>query len=245
MKNILEFNNFVKKYKKVNEGGGAGKDIKFSEINYDLMLVATASGIQLQKKEVSVDETIDIVGYQDGLSNIYTDGLFDVDLEYSINFDKFKNLTVAKIKQYSSNLFSDVDDDVTMGDMLSGENAQITLRTEGGGAASYMYGGGWILQKIKKDETIKIDVFEIGDGGNEYLNGANVIDLLSMTCDLVVNVVLKATDKMENMWNDIFEPQFYSDYIANFDGNKADMLSEEDFYSDQEQALKDLYCKIE
>jgi hypothetical protein len=202
MKKILEFKTFCKNYHKVNEGGGAGKDIIFNGIGYDLELKLTKTGIEVIKKHVYIDEPIDIIGYQDGRRNIDSEGLFDVELQYSIDLEKLNNLTIDRVHYYTDRLFNGYDDEnITIHSILSDEaddDDEIIFDCSGYGKTSYMYGAGWFTSHLKKDTIIKVDAFDISP------NVTNIVDMLISECDLKINIILKATDQMEETWNDIF-----------------------------------------
>lgn len=236
MKKILEFNKFIQKFV-LNEGGGAGKNFSFNDITFDIKLKYSNGKISEIKKEVDLGDVFDLSGYNEGLSNIKTD-IFETELVYTIDEEKMKNLTVKEIEHYNF-VFTDKNDDENLYDISKSEDILIDI--EGGGKLEYMYGAGWLTPHVEKDQIIALNMDDLTDGYNTWIDNKNVYDCLYDFIKVKVN--LKLTEKFCDLWKDLFiDPETYEEYLKNVtDGD--DVMGEEEFYEFQYDNLVDKYCE--
>lgn len=236
MKKILEFNKFIQKFV-LNEGGGAGKNFSFNDITFDIKLKYSNGKISEIKKEVDLGDVFDLSGYNEGLSNIKTD-IFETELVYTIDEEKMKNLTVKEIEHYNF-VFTDKNDDENLYDISKSEDILIDI--EGGGKLEYMYGAGWLTPQVEKDQIIALNMDDLTDGYNTWIDNKNVYDCLYDFIKVKVN--LKLTEKFCDLWKDLFiDPETYEEYLKNVtDGD--DVMGEEEFYEFQYNNLVDKYCE--
>lgn len=242
MKIILEYNNFIKKYKAINEGGGAGKDIKFKDFSFDIALNYSKGILSLVKKNVELGDTIDIVGYQDGLRDIKTEELFETSISYVINEENLANLTVKNIRYYTHELFDGIDETKTLKELS--EESDIDIVITGGGTIEHMYGGGWITPKFEKDSVLTLNMNELNDGYDSWINNANIYDCLDKYCEISITANLKALEKFDGLWKELFfDYETYEDYLKSLGTDNIDTLSEEDFYNQKQEDLRIKYCE--
>lgn len=244
MKYLLEFNTFNKKYRKLNEGGGAGKEFIFEDVEYGLSFEYSESGLNLINKHVGLGDKLDINGYQDGLQNINTEGLFETDITHNLTAEKVGSIKISDIVYHVGvgTLFPEYTNDMTLRDVVeNGETIKINL--SGNGELQYMHGGGYIHSIISENQIIKISTDDIrGDYSNmDYINDVDVIGLFGKY-KFEAELILKATKKMETMWKDIFNPETYSEYLERIVGDDEKQMSEDEFYEQQREILEFEYC---
>lgn len=225
MKYILEFN----QYKKLNEGGGAGKNFEFEDIGYDLRFEYSKDGLKLTKKEVTLGEKMDIIGYYDGRRNIPTEGCFETDIQYTFSEEKLGNVTVAQIIYFTGedfllmgNPISDYGREKTLKEIVQEEDGVIDIQITGSGSVEHMYGAGWLTPSMNKGTEIKIDIIDIhGEWAIEdYMDDKNVQGLMFpysvfakqfKSPDFIADIILKATEKFEEVWEEIFNSDLDDD----------------------------------
>lgn len=236
MKKILEFNKFIQKFV-LNDGGGAGKEFTFNDISFEIQLKYSDGNISEIKKTYSLGDVFDLSGYNEGLNNIKTD-IFEAELIYTIDNEKLKNLTVKEIEHYNY-VFTDKDDNENLFDISKEEDVIITI--EGGGKLEYMYGGGWLTPHVEKDQIIALNMDDLNDGYNTWINNKNVYDCLY---DIVkVKINLKLTEKFCELWQELFiDINTYEDYVKTVT-DSDDVMGEEEFYEYQQEMLVDKYCE--
>jgi hypothetical protein len=245
MKYLLEFVNFNKNYKKLNEGGGAGKEFSFDDIEYRLLFEFSEDGLKLINKHVSLGDKLDIIGYEDGLRNINVEGLFETDIIHNLTTEKVGSIKISDIVYHVGVgvLFPEYTNDMTLQDVVeNGETIKINL--SGNGKLEYMYGRGYMLSTISENQILKIDTDDIsGDYSNmDYINDIDVVSLFGKY-GFNVQLTLKATKRMETMWKDIFNPETYSGYLKRIANSETEeQLSEDDFYEQQYELLEYEYC---
>lgn len=241
MKFILEFKEYNQK-NKLNEGGGAGKEFKFYDLSYDLKFEYSKDSLKLIKKEVNLGEKLDIIGYDDGMDNISMEDLFESDIKYTLTAEQVGSITVGQVEYNVGNgvLFSEYNKETTLKDIVE-KGKTIEIGVGGSGDLEYMHGAGWILSTIDKDTTLTIDVDNIsGDYSmNDYIDGVEVYGLLSKV-GFTAHIILKATEKFEQLWDDLFvNNSYYQDYLDSFDeGDGEEPLSEDDFYEQEQDDLR-------
>ena len=218
MKYILEFN----QYHKLNEGGGAGKNFEFEDIGYDLKFEYSKDGLKLISKEVTLGDKMDLIGYQDGRRNISTEGLFETDIKYTFSEEKLGNVTVGQIIYFtgedmwltSSLHVSDYDKETTLKEIVQ-KGDTIDIQITGSGSVEYMYGAGWLTPSMDKGTEIEINIDNMSGewGMMDYIDDKNVQGLMFpysyfakefKSPDFTAEIVLKATEKFEEVWDDIF-----------------------------------------
>ena len=213
MKIITEYFEFVKKSKlsKINEGGGAGKEIKL-EASFEIELLYTKSGIKEVKKYLEVENSMDIIGYQDGMRGISTDGIFNETLNYNINVEQLSKITMKDIRYNVGNDFMlEYSDETTLSDIIN-KGIRIPIKISGSGDLKKMYGRGWTTPVIRKNDTISFDTDNF-DGLECYMFGKNIYDLM----DCTITIDIKFTEKGDLLWNDLFfdndGTEEYQDYL--------------------------------
>lgn len=214
MKYILEFN----QYHQLNEGGGAGKNFEFDEIGYDIKFQYSKDGLKLVSKEVTLGDKLDIIGYYDGQRNIPTDGLFETDIQYTFSEEKLAKVTVAQVIYFVGEgvLFEDYDENTTFKEIVE-KGDTIDIQITGSGSVEHMYGAGWLTPSVDKDTEITIDITDISGewAVMDYIDDVNVQGLMfpymyfadkfkSQSPEFSASIVLKATQKFVDTWNDIF-----------------------------------------
>jgi len=220
MKVLKNYNGFVtEKLKMINEGGGAGKDLIFDDVNFQILLEYSDKKLTLIKKELDLGDKLDIIGYDDGMRDIKIENLFEEELNYVIDLEKLSNLTVKKVNYYSGQ-YDEYPDEMTLGEIS--ENEKIQIEISGSGEFSYMLGAGWMHVIIEKDDVVFDTSLDLHDDYDSYIDDINIYDCLGANCDLDVTIKLVATEEFENLWSDLFDS-------SNFENFKEEtMKSEED-----------------
>ncbi len=220
MKVLKNYGGFVtEKLKMINEGGGAGKDLIFDDVNFQILLEYSDKKLTLIKKELDLGDKLDIIGYDDGMRDIKIENLFEEELNYVIDLEKLSNLTVKKVNYYSGQ-YDEYPDEMTLGEIS--ENEKIQIEISGSGEFSYMLGAGWMHVTIEKDDVVFDTSLDLHDGYDSYIDDINIYDCLGANCDLDVTIKLVATEEFENLWSDLFDS-------SNFENFKEEtMKSEED-----------------
>jgi hypothetical protein len=239
MKLILEYNDFLKKYKKINEGGGAGKEIKFDDFEFELKFSYKNGKLELLNKSANIGDKLDIKGYQDGMENISTEDLFETEITYKLDEKLLGDLTIGQIEYYNLDIFNKEDDKNKTLRELSDE-VELKISVYGSGEMKKMYGSGYILSMIDKDDILHFSMGDLNDGYDSYINDRNIYDCLDKYCGLSIDVSLKATEKMQQLWEDLFkDDETYDDYLNGLsEDEKEDSLSEDDFYQQKQDDLK-------
>lgn len=243
---IKEFKTFKEKYQKINEGGGAGKDFKFSCIEGNLDLKITKEGVEVIKNETKGCDSLDILGYQDGIRGLDPNKLFEMKMEYSLKEDELKNMTFGEIKdRIGKDKYENVEDEKTIGQYLEEGNELILNIEVGGSEYHHMFGAGFMLSILSKGGTIEFDIFDMegGDGFTSiYMDGKyNEDGLLHNILD--TTIVLTANEAMENVYKEVFvDNPSYEEYIENFnDDEGVEPMDEELFYETRFEHIKDEY----
>jgi len=246
MKFILEFKEYSKK-NKLNEGGGAGKEFTFDDLSYDIKFEYSKEGLKLVSKSVELGDKLDIIGYQDGMRDISTEGLFEADITYTLTSEQVGSITVGQIDYYIGDgvLFSEYDKETTLKEIVEKTGEVIELGVNGSGDLEYMYGAGWLTPHVDKETILNINVDNIrGDYSiNDYIEDKEVYSLLSKA-GFTANITLKATEKFEQLWKELFiDTPYYQDYLDEFEkefGEDSDEepLSEDDFYQQHQDDMQ-------
>jgi len=242
---VVFFDGFYKN--KLNEGGGAGKEFKFYDSSYDIKFEYSKEGLKLVTKSVELGDKLDIIGYQDGMSDISMEGLFEADITYTLTSDQVGSITVGQIEYYVGKgvLFSEYDKETTLKEIVEKTDESIELNVNGSGDLEYMYGAGWLTPHVDKDTVINIDIDNIrGDYSiNDSIEGKDVYGLLSKA-GFKANITLKATEKFEQFWKELFiDTPYYQDYLDEFEkefgeDSEDSPLSEEDYYQQYQDDLQ-------
>ena len=246
MKFILEFKEYSNK-NKLNEGGGAGKEFKFEDLSYDLKFEYSKEGLKLVTKNVELGEKLDIIGYQDGMSDISTEGLFEADITYTFTSEQVGSITVGQIEYHIGKgvLFSEYDKETTLKEIVGKTGEVIELGVGGSGEMEYMHGAGSMLSHIDKETTISMDIDNIrGDYSiNDSIEGKDVYGLLSKA-GFTAKITLKATERFEQLWKELFvDTPYYQDYLDEFqkefgEDSKEEPLSEDDYYQQHQEDMQ-------
>lgn len=219
MKYILEFKQYNTK-NKLNEGGGAGKNFEFEDIGYDLKFKYSKDGLKLISKEVTLGDKMDLIGYQDGRRNIPTEGLFETDIEYTFSEEKLGNVTVGQIIYFTgedmwlTNELHVSDYETTLKEIVQ-KGDTIDIQITGSGSVEHMYGAGWLTPSMNNGTEIKIDIIDISGEWSmtDYIDDKNVQGLMFpysvfakqfKSPDFTADIILKATEKFEEVWDNIF-----------------------------------------
>jgi len=241
MKYILEFKQYFTK-NKLNEGGGAGKEFKFDDISFDTQFEYSKSGLKLISKKVELGEKMDLIGYQDGLSDIAVDGLFEADLDYKMSEESIGKITVGQVIYHVGEgvLFSEYPKETTFKEIVEkGDTIQIQIG--GSGSLDYVYGGGYILAGMDTGTEISIPIDRLnGDYSfNDSIDGVDVVGLFSSwsggkkqeNSPFDASFKLKATEKFKELWDALFaNPPYYQDYLDDFKEGDEEPMSEEDWW---------------
>lgn len=241
---IKEFKTFKEKYQKINEGGGAGKDFKFSCIEGNLDLKITKDGVEVIKNEAKGCGELDIVGYMGGIQNLDPNKLFEMKMEYLLKEDKLKKMTFGEIKdRIGEDIYENVENEKTVGQYLEEGNELILNIEVGGSEYHHMFGAGFMLSIMKKGHDIEFDIFDMegGDGfASIYMDGEYNEDGLLHNI-LETTLVLTANENMEKVYKEVFvEDMSYEEYLKNVEEGEEPM-DEELFYETRFEHIKDEY----
>jgi len=226
MKKIKKYVQFINEQKlhRINEGGGAGKEFTFHDIEFYVAYEYKNGKLELVKNTLDIGERMDIVGYQDGLRDILTYGLFENVSEMVCNF----NIDHAK-------------EIIELGEMpISGE---YTFEfTQSSSKYDTMIGAGYLSFSFKLGDVViagsPADVDCTLDNVDvTSFNGYKRIDEILTKAISYPDFI--ATYNFEHMWEDIFNPESYDDYI---ESNPDENMDEDEFYRWQADSLKEKYC---
>ena len=233
---IKEFKEFIKKYQKINEGGGAGKDFIFENISGQLYLEISSQGIDVYKKEVTLGGPLKIEGYMEGISDLDPEKLFDIDLKYNTDLEKIYDITLDKI-HYFTGLKEFENSKKTIREYIT-EGEKIDLNVNFDSEYSYMFGAGFLISTMSKGDKIEFDIFNGNTDEFIFVSLNNINGGSDLFADILnVKIVLTAKESMEELYDKFFlNAPSYDEYLDNFDEEQEDYkMSEEEFY----QMLKD------
>lgn len=207
MKILKEYKNFVaNNMQKINEGGGAGKEFIFEDVEFRIVLTYSKRELEEHINELNLGESFDLIGYQDGLRNInlIDRSLLEHTLTYKIDEEKLSKITLKNIEYYTHDLTfeNEYDDNTTLGEISEKEDIEIEI--SGYGQFTYMYGAGWLTSIITAGDEILNTTLDLHDGYDSFINNAKVYDCLNKYCDLDINIKLVASEDFQDLWQDVF-----------------------------------------
>lgn len=225
---IKEFNLFKKKYQKINEGGGAGKEFIFDSINGSLDLKITKDKVEVLKKEISAEEPLRIEGYMESIGKLDPNKLFEFDIEYTFNLDKFKKVTFGEIEYEIGDKY-DIDEDKTVGEYLE-EGNEMIIDTEIVSNYKYMHGAGYMSVSFEEGKEIEFDIFDgYSDGTGIYLDKNMLHNLPDKFMD--VTIKLTANKSMGEIFDEVFvTTQSYEEYLDTMKDEDEEDIMDEDLY---------------
>lgn len=240
MKHLNKFS----EHQKLNEGGGAGKDFIFENINFNLYFTYKDGKMTEYKKSINLEDSFDLQGYGEGLSGINPEGMFKIELSYDINESQLGDITVGDI-QYNvgKELFDGMDENKTLLEISKTQDLDICF--EGSSSFSYMHGAGYLTPSISTDSTLlSIDPNQVFDDGyDDHINDVNLYGLLDKKGAVSINIELTPTEKLIGLWDQLIaNPPYYQDYVDNYDGDEDEMMNIEEFYNDVNDDLRQQYC---
>lgn len=223
-------------FKKLYEGGGAGINFKMDSMLIQISFSINENlKIKTNKFEIELDESFNAHGYQDGMSNIDTDGMFNIEKEFDLNSDVELNIEeniVGKQKSYN-NLKELVQKEGPMSFDVEVSLTDIENMLFGGYVRGDISEGSVIFEIPTKGSdgyyNINYETNAYSENENyEITNDEAIIDAL--------NIELKATKKFVQFYNDVFE-NYYENAMA-FTG-KEDLDTED--YQDYNDHLTFVY----
>jgi len=173
MKRIFGFNEFVNENYRLNEGGGAGIDFK-TDVDINLTLELSASGLTEASKKIEMADTFDAEGYDDGMNEVGTWMLKSgLDLKLDKLENKIKQIPIGSVSD-DSGLFDDLgieeaarEDVKKLGDLFIAQPELVLNVTFNISFKNYreMHFAGYIRGKFEKGDLI------IGGDAAKYDNG--------------------------------------------------------------------------
>lgn len=234
MGRIHDFKSFVNEAYKVNEGGGAGIEFKVGKVSVTFQAELSAgAGLDIKKQDISMDDTYNAHGYDDGMSDVGT-WMFKTELDEI----KDKNLLNIKLDSISNatDLLNDLDipesehDKIeTIADLLKASPESVLDIVCDLTFKDYreMHFAGYIRGSFKKDEVIignSDTKYDSGDYDSLTINGYDV-QIEGSAADFVDE--LKPQLKAKESFLDFYKAVF-SDMYENFEKFMKDELIEND-----------------
>lgn len=203
---IKDFGDF-KKYKTINEGGGAGIEFKMEDVRVNINFELINGEVENCKVDYTLPDSFDALGYDDGMGNVSTNDMFN----WNINAEELcKKIANTKLTFYDWELGSDLDfekEGATLVD-FSKQNSDTYFPVEinFSGEISSMLFGGWLRGKIEEGDTI----FNSGDMNKDDVGLDFIIDNESLYLrdyDVVINhfPAITATKRLETFYKDVFK----------------------------------------
>lgn len=222
-KKVLRFDQWVNEsYNPVNEGGGAGVDIRIDRVTVNARYVVSDGVVTQKSYTTKISDSFDASGYEEGMSGVSTRMLEVKDAAVPA-VDKFLNLPLKF--NYGVDKESFMEDlgvyaDVstinyayeTVGDLLSANpkaSIEFAFNIEANGFGEMRFGG-YTRGKIGEGDVVinepdvdgeqSVEMFVSSESGDEYeIYGDEVGDLAN---EILPSII--ATDEFEQFWNDVF-----------------------------------------
>lgn len=213
----------------LNEGGGAGINFEIKDVNFQAKLKIKNGSVEVLEPQLTLPDTFNALGYDDGQRNVSTTGMFD------INYDNLKKMNVQNqiirgfrvddkdiFKQIAQSEGIEVDDETlskikTVGDVFEFmpelESFHVTINYD----LDYttMLFKGYVRGDIKKGMTIATAKDWNGEYSDTIVEEADEkIDNFDL---LDYMPVLVATEELEYFYQDVFVNPENDDEIEDLD----------------------------
>lgn len=171
MKKIFNFSQFVNENYKINEGGGAGIDFK-TNVDLTALYELSHNSIKMVKQDISMSDTFDAHGYEDGMSNVGTWMLKASGGDPDIK--KIMQIPISSIESNEDRFFDDIEmpdknraDIKKLGDVFIAMPELVLNLSFDLSYKNYreMHFGGYSRGSFKKEDII------IGNEGTKYDGG--------------------------------------------------------------------------
>lgn len=213
MKYLFNINQYTKR---IYEGGGAGISITTNITIYGGFNIGY-NKISDFKYDSSFDDTMDVVGYDDGMRDVSTEDMFDVKAPV-FSYKDVANIEVKSIKDITyvedfEEIFTNYKDEETIGEYLNNnKEKEIAVEFELNMLIYHTLFGGYVRGDV--NVGIELDRPTLS-GGNNYLNiNGCYADIESDNLFEIVPTVTLAQRFVE-FYEDVFKniDDLYRDYV--------------------------------
>lgn len=184
-------------------GGGAGKRLLMNGVYVEIVCSISKDGIVYQRKDINLPDKFNLTGYDDGATDILTEGMFEADIE-----DFSKEIMEAefydkKILSLYSNSEKFLDTEFKNFKEFFQKNPDVTIDLVLNGDCEFdeMKGAGFTTYSWDKKETFtecEWDEVSLGfDGGEE-------IEFVEDTYNIIPTPVLETTERFYDLVQDLF-----------------------------------------
>ena len=202
---LEDFKNFLES--KINEGAGAGKDLKLNDLSITLNFKFENNKLIYTSNDISF-ESFNLMGYDDGLENIKPE-LLDIIGPVSID------LTDEELQMFLQSL---EDNEIDMSKPID-----VRFELSGYSEASTVISSGWIGTHYEPGDVVaSFDDLGVANSNEYEIYAEDVLldDLYNIDIDIKLpNLV--ATEEFKNMYEDTF--YYTSDSETDEDGYDNDV----------------------